>query len=70
MLTVKELQEWEHYDAFIEMRLAEHTPETTEEFLAKVEAGKYEDLAHVVIVTARFATRPEWKAIWWELVDG
>jgi len=70
MLTVKELQEWEHYDAFIEMRLAEHTPETTEEFLAKVEGGKYEDLAHVVFCTALFDDRPKWKAIWGELVDG
>jgi len=72
MLTVKELQEWEHYDAFIEIRREEFKDEgeTTEKFLAKVEAGKYEDLAHVVIATTRFATRPEWKAIWWELVDG
>jgi len=70
MLTVKELQEWEHYDEFIKLRLEENSDngETTEEFLTKVKKGSYSDLAQVVICTARFSTLPDWRVIWQELV--
>ena len=72
MLTVKELQEWEHYDAFIEIRREEFKDEgeTTEKFLGRVEAGKYEDIAQIVFSTVLFDTMPKWKKIWMELVDG
>jgi len=68
MLTVKELQEWEHYEEFIKLRLEECSYTTIKEFLERVEKGKYEDLSHVVIVTAEFSIMPKWKKIWEELI--
>jgi len=69
-LTIKELQEWEHYDDFIKLRLEEYMPETTEEFLSKVKEDKYLDLAQIIICTAWFEFMPKWKKIWNELTYG
>ena len=70
MLTVKELQEWEHYDEFIKLRREEHKNETTEEFLNEVKYGRYKGLADIVMCTAAFCTMPKWKEIWMELPNG
>jgi len=67
-ITVKELQEWEHYDEFIKLRREVFNDESTETFLAKVEDGRYNSLGDIVLSTATFSTMPKWWRIWREEV--